>query len=100
MKKLLHIANGKSEGRVWIPCFIEALEEIGDLTIIENGKDLSDEECSERVRQCNIAITSWSARLLPTSLATDRGELEYICHVNGTVRQFIPLAVVYVETSA
>jgi phosphoglycerate dehydrogenase-like enzyme len=94
MKKLLHIANRQPEKRVWTPVFIEALKEIGQLTIIENGDDLADEECAEHVRQCNILITSWGARTVPTSLAADRGDLEYICHVTGTVREFIPVELV------
>ena len=94
MKKLLHIANRKTEKRVWIPVFIQALKEMGDLTIVEDGEQLSDEECTQRIRQCNILITSWAARPVPESIAADRGELEYICHVTGTVRQFIPIKLV------
>ena len=94
MKKLLHIANRKAERRVWIPVFIEELEKIGDLTIVEDGEQLSDEECADLIRQCNVLITSWAARRTPVSIAADRGELEYICNVTGTVRQFIPIELV------
>ncbi len=94
MVKLLHIARNKTERRVWIPVFIEELEKIGDLTIIEDGRELPDEECAKRIRECNILITSWAARPVPVSLANERGRLEYICHVNGTVREFIPLELI------
>ena len=86
MKKLLHIANRKAEKRVWRPVFIQTLKEMGDLTIVEDGNQLSDEECEQRMRQCNVLITSWGARPVPKSIAANRGELEYICHVTGTVR--------------
>jgi len=94
MKKLLHIANRKAEKRVWIPAFIEELKEMGDLTIVEDGGNLSDEECAKLIRQCNILMTGWAARPTPKSIAADRGELEYICNVTGTVRQFIPIEIV------
>ncbi|MFQ5808340.1 MAG: NAD(P)-dependent oxidoreductase [Armatimonadota bacterium] len=94
MKKLLHIADRKAAGRVWTPLFLDALKEIGDLTIMEGGEGLTDDECAERMRQCNILLTSWGARSVPASLADDRGELEYVCHVTGTVRQFVPLELV------
>ena len=94
MNKLLHIAHTEPEKRVWIPAFIEALEQIGDLKIIRNGRELADQECAEHIRQCNTLITSWSARRVPVSIAADPGEMGYICHVNGTVRQFIPIELV------
>ncbi len=94
MKKLLHIARNKAERRVWIPAFIEELEKIGDLTIIEDARELPDEECAKHIRECNILITSWSARSVPVSLPNDRGKLEYICHVTGEMRSYIPLELI------
>ncbi len=94
MKKMLHIANREATQRVWTPMFLERLKEFGELTILEGGENLTEDECTERIRECQILFTCWGARGTPKSLADDRGELEYICHVTGTVLQFIPLEVI------
>ena len=94
MKQLLHIASRKAERRVWTPLFLERLRQFGELTVIEDGDGLSDEECAGRIRRCHVVLTSWGARPVPPSLADDRGQLEYVCHVTGTVRQFVPLELI------
>jgi len=94
MTKLLHIAKRKTEQRAWTPLFIDALKDIGDLTIIEDGDDLTDDQCAQHIRRCNVLLTSWATRSVPASLAADRGDLAYICNVTGSLRSFIPLGLI------
>jgi phosphoglycerate dehydrogenase-like enzyme len=86
----LHIAAGSPDTRVWHGPFVSALESLGDLTIESDGALLTPQGIADRVRGCTIYVSSWGSVALPESLALDRGSLEYVCHVNGTVRAFVP----------
>jgi phosphoglycerate dehydrogenase-like enzyme len=88
--RLLHIAATNPDPRVWHAAFIDALQRLGSLTVIRNGQALGSGEIADRVRECTIYLSSWGSVALPDSLAVDRGSLEYVCHVNGTIRKFIP----------
>lgn len=88
--RLLHIARQDPDPRVWHRPFVGALEDLGDVTIVAGGDRLSGEHIAHKARQCTIYVSSWGSVALPESLTHDRGSLEYVCHVNGTVRRFVP----------
>ncbi|MCX7016808.1 MAG: hypothetical protein NTW86_30330 [Candidatus Sumerlaeota bacterium] len=94
MVKLLHIAAKKPEPRAWPPLFQEALRAVGELILVENGEAMTELERAERIRHCDILLTSWGAAMVPEELIVDRGRLKYICHVTGTVRKFIPRTII------
>ncbi len=93
MIEILHIAEEQPADRVWIEQFYQELRKLGQLTVIEDGQAISEEDHATRIRRCNILITCWGSVPVPPSIAEDRGSLEYICHVTGTVRQWIPLEI-------
>ena len=92
--RLLHIVTRKASDRIWIPEFVEAVKPFGDLTIIEDGEQLSDEECAMRIRECDVLLTGWGARPVPLAVARDPGQLGYVCNVTGSMCQFIPLELI------
>ncbi|MEX0774958.1 MAG: NAD(P)-dependent oxidoreductase [Phycisphaeraceae bacterium] len=95
MTDLLTITAGKAMRRMWFPAFIQALEkEFGKLTIVEDGQGMSDDERAGLIRQCRILLTGWGTAAVPASLAHDRGRLEYICNVTGTLRSWIPVEII------
>lgn len=93
MKKLLVIGNKK-------PCiptegpFYEALKELGELTIIEVGEKLSEEEKLELMRKHHILLTNWGTVQIPKELADNPGQLEYICSINGSISSWTPLEII------
>ena len=91
---MLHIAARKANAKIWIPEVVEAIKAFGALTIVEDGEQLSDEECAARIRECDVLLTGWGARPVPPAIAKDPGQLGYICNVTGSMRQFIPLELV------
>ncbi|MEC8930395.1 MAG: hypothetical protein VYB08_03195, partial [Candidatus Latescibacterota bacterium] len=92
--RILHLAHNKADPRAWTDAFRTAIAEIGDLTVVEEGEFLSDTEVSIRIQDCDILVTSWGARAVPTSLATEPGDLRYICHLTGGMRTTIPLELI------
>ena len=94
MKRLTHLAAAKAHPDIWTTPFREALRAFGDLTLIEDAAQLSDEARAALVRAHEIVLTSWGASALPVSLAVDRGRVGYICHLTGTMRDYIPLELI------
>ena len=48
--RIINIANGNRIPLVWTEEFTQALREVGELTLAENGVALSDEEFAEQIR--------------------------------------------------
>ena len=94
MAKLLHIAAHEADARAWTRPFVEGLREFGELDILADGDDLSDQEAAVHIREHDVLITSWGARATPTSLALDPGRLRYICHLTGGMRAYIPIELI------
>ncbi|MFH1568342.1 MAG: NAD(P)-dependent oxidoreductase [Gemmatimonadota bacterium] len=92
--ELLHLAAGAANPRAWTQPFRRALAEVGRLEVAEDGDRLSDAEAAARLRRCRILITSWGARPVPAELAADPGQLEYVCHLTGQMRDVVPLELV------
>ncbi len=88
--RFLHIAKQQADPRVWHDAFLSALREIGEVKVIEHGENISEEKILEEVRQSTIYLSSWKSIRLPQALAENPGKLEYICHTNGTIKEFIP----------
>lgn len=94
MKKLIHLAAGKAHPEIWTQPFREALGAFGDLTVIENTDQMPLHERANLIREHHIALTSWGSNELPAELASNRGNLEYICNITGTLRQYVPLELI------
>ena len=94
MRKLLHIAGEQISGGIWTSAFQDALREIGELTIIENGKDLSEDELVRLMRGTDVLLTSWGSQPVPVAVAEDPRTLSYVCNVTGTLRQWVPIEVI------
>ena len=92
--RLLHLAQNKADPRAWTGAFRAAIAEIGDLQVVEDGDNLSDDEAAQVIGDCEILVTSWGARAIPGSLAKDPGALTYICHLTGALRQMIPVELI------
>lgn len=93
MKRLLHIAEEKIASGVWLPVFQNALRELGELTLIENGKDVAKDEIVRLMRECDVLMTSWGALRIPLAVAEDPGNLSYVCNVTGTLRKWVPIEI-------
>jgi D-3-phosphoglycerate dehydrogenase / 2-oxoglutarate reductase len=86
----LFIAKQQRIQRMWVPVFVEAVNKLGNLRIVENGNDLSTEEVAGLIRQCDVLLTGWEAVAVPEAIAGNPGKLSYICCVTGTVRALVP----------
>lgn len=73
---------------------MDALRRLGELTLAENGVELSDDDFATRVREHAVAIVGWDARPLPAVLASDAGSLRYVCCYSGTIRNLVPRSLV------
>ncbi len=96
-KKFLHLATRELRADLFIDPFIKALQKLGDLEVVINAADLSEETIADKIRNCHILLTGWDSVKVPPSIAEFSGSLEYICHVTGSVRGFIPIGVIRSE---
>lgn len=88
--KMLHLAAGSLNGRVWKPLFMDQLSRIGELRIEEDTRAWPDEQVAELCRQYDVVLTDWGSRRLPECLALEPGCLRYVCNISGTIRPFVP----------
>lgn len=93
--RLLHLAQKQRDDRTWTPPFLAALQELGEVTVVEHTGDWTDEAVAEFARGHDVAIVHWGARRLPEELAERPGRLRYICNLSGETRPFA--ARVFVE---
>ena len=93
MLKLIHIASGRPHGGLFPQIFLDAIKEIGTLELVENGRDLSDDEKLKLLQGADVAITGWNSAGLPAALAENPGKLGYICNLTGTMANFVPEAI-------
>jgi phosphoglycerate dehydrogenase-like enzyme len=94
MTRMLNVSNGGRIPHVWTDVFVAALRELGELTLAENGVELSDEAFAARVREHEVVVVGWDARPLPELLAEDPGRLRYVCCYSGTIRGLVPRSLV------
>jgi phosphoglycerate dehydrogenase-like enzyme len=86
---MLHMAAGKANARLWPQIFRRALQELGELEIVEDASALSDEAVLARLREADVALGGWDCLKLPDALAADPGRVRYLCCVTGGVRGFV-----------
>lgn len=64
------------------------------LEIVENGRELSDEQAMEQMRQADVLVTMWGSRAIPAELAKDPGQVRYVLNITGTCRAFVPIEII------
>jgi len=92
--KLLHIAHRETSPRLWTNTFREALKPFGELEIIPAGIDIPEVKLIERMQAADILLTGWGAMPVPAIIATEPGNVKYICHLTGEMRRTIPLEII------
>ncbi len=90
--KLIHVAGGAADGRVWTEPFRRELAQLGELEIVENGASLDEEALLARLRMADVLLGAWGSLRIPDALAADPGKVRYLCCVTGGVRGFVTLA--------
>ena len=90
---MLYIAGRKSQLASDGP-LAQALRELGELEIVELGRDLSDAAALARMREADVLLTNWAARPIPALLAQDPGRVRYVLNLGGTCRATVPLEVI------
>lgn len=93
-KRLLNISRDGDPSCLRATGFKEALGEFGELVLLSGGDRMSEEEIAGHVRQCHVFLTGHGTTPLPKCLAEDRGSLEYICGITGTMRAYVPVELV------
>lgn len=93
-RRLLHIAAREPSDRIWTRRFREELALYGELTIVGNGAALAEEEHLRLIRASEVLLTGWGSASIPAAIARDRGRLEYVCNVTGSVQPFVPIEVI------
>jgi phosphoglycerate dehydrogenase-like enzyme len=93
MIKMLHMAAQRSQLSSGSPLAV-ALRELGELAIVEQCREQSDEEVLARMREADVLITTWGARPIPAALADDPGRVRYVLHLKGTCREFVPIEII------
>ena len=93
MLKLLHLAQGELRFP-FTGSFREHLENFGELTIVTRAKELAEQERLSLIQNCDVLLTAWGSAPVPEAIAQSPGQLRYICHVTGTLRDIVPLKVI------
>jgi phosphoglycerate dehydrogenase-like enzyme len=85
----LHMAKAKPSAALWTDTFKHALDPIGDLTLIGNAQQMEPEAIADHIRKHPVLITGWGSIQIPDAVIQDPGELKYICHLNGGLKEVI-----------
>ena len=91
--KILHITNRRSQIATDGP-FAAALRELGELVLVEQARELNDEEVLELMRGADVLVTNWATRRIPDGLAQDAGRLRYILNIGGTCNAVVPIELI------
>jgi len=87
--KLLHIADEKPHVVVWPGVFRSALADVGDLTLVENGRAMDEAQRLALIQGCEVLFLGWGAAPVPAAVAHNPGALRYICSITGTIRKLV-----------
>ncbi|MEI6518943.1 MAG: NAD(P)-dependent oxidoreductase [bacterium] len=87
--KLIHVASGPANGRVWTEPFRRKLAKLGEFEIIENGAGLDEAQLLSKLRTADVLLGAWGSLRLPEVLGADPGKVRYLCCVTGGVRGFV-----------
>jgi len=93
MIKMLHIASRRPQLSPTSPLG-EALQQLGELEIVGQCRDMSDAEVLAKMRDADVLVTMWGAQPVPPELADDPGRVRYVLHLTGTCRQYIPIEII------
>jgi phosphoglycerate dehydrogenase-like enzyme len=74
--------------------FCDAVREIGDLRLVSGGDRMTPEQIADHVREADVYMTGHGTTPLPDILAKNPGRLRYVCGITGTMRPFVPVALV------
>lgn len=93
MVKILHIANRRSQidpdGLL-----AASVRELGELTLVEQGRERSDAEVAALMRDADVVVTNWASRPIPEAVASEPGRLRYVLCLGGTCKATVPLALI------
>ncbi len=83
------------EGSVFSKELKNALKNIPNLELIEvtDWRNLSSSEITSLIQKCEIMIASRAPKI-PEELATNPGNLKYICYLHGTMNKVIGLPII------
>ena len=90
--KMMHVASGPADGRIWTEPFRRGLAELGELEIIVNGAGLDESQLLAKLRTADVLLGAWGSLRLPEELSADPGKVRFLCCVTGGVRGFVTLA--------
>ncbi len=93
MLKMLYMANRRSHLSAGSPLG-DALRELGELVIVEQCRELSDDDVLVRMRGADVLFTNWAARPIPKALAENPGRVRYVLNLGGTCRTTVPIEIV------
>lgn len=92
--RIVHLARGSRFGNVWTPAFVDAVRARGELTLVEDARELDTDDVLARLREHDVAIVGWDSIAVPAELATEPGSLRYVCSYSGTIRHSVPRQIV------
>lgn len=92
--RLLHCAAGQPVASIWNSAFLGALDTLGTLQLAAQTSAWSEARMLAACRGADVLLTGWGSRPLPAALAEDPGQLRYVCHLTGTLRDIVPVEVV------
>lgn len=94
MPRIVHLAQAQPDVRIWTDPFRRALEQIGELVVVENAGAMTDDQRAALAREADIGLAGWNGAMFPPQLASNPGRLRYICNITGELRRFVPVEVV------
>ncbi len=92
--RMIHLPAGQPHAELWNDRFIAELRARGELTIVPAAGKLPVGEIAAALREHDVAISCWGSVPIPDELADAPGRLKYACHLTGTVREYIPPALI------
>lgn len=93
--KLLYI--GRNEKRSRFPVnspFVDCLQEFGELTVIRNGEEWSQQQIVSLIQQTDILLTMWGSLRIPLEAIYNPGRLQYVCNITGGLKAWVPAEVI------
>ncbi len=96
MLKMIYLGNTDSRMPTKGP-FVEALKELGELTLIFDASEIPDSERAKMIRQNDIVLTMWGSMPVPEAVVENPGKLRYACNITGELKKYIPEKIIESE---
>ncbi len=93
MLKMIYLGNENSRMPTEGP-FIDALKELGELTLIPDASEIPSDKRAEMIRQNDIVFTMWQAMPIPDEIADNPGRLKYMCNITGELKKYISMKLI------